>query len=185
MSPLQGTIAGLSLLFMISIWVGVVRTGISPMPSSRGAIREILNFIPKTGKGPIIELGSGWGTLAIPLARAHPQRQIICYELSSIPWLFLRLSAVLLRLHNIETHHKSFQDADLSSAAVVVCYLFPQGMTLLAPKLESELAPKAIIVSNTFALPGWKPAQEVRLQDMYRTPIYQYTVPKQRLNVIE
>jgi hypothetical protein len=158
---------------MLSILIGVLRTGISPMPSSQAAIKQILAFVP-AGDGPIFELGSGWGTLAIPLARAHPKRDIVCYELSTIPWLFSVLRARLSGAANLVMRRGDFFQADLSEAQVVVCYLYPGGMTQLQPKLERELSPGAVVLSNTFALPGWKAEEEVKLDDLYRTPVYRY-----------
>jgi hypothetical protein len=181
MSPLlQGLISLGALLVMVSILIGVVRTGISPMPSSRAALKEILDFTADSGEGPIFELGSGWGTLAIPLARAHPNRPVVCYELSTLPWLFSVFRARGSRLGNITVRRRDFQQADLSEAAVVICYLYPQGMTRLQPKLERELSPGAVVVSNTFALPGWKPTHHVKLDDMYRTSVYRYSQSEKR-----
>ena len=171
----QGSIGALSLLVMLSIVIGAVRTGISPMPSSRAAIKQLLAFVPDEGSGPIFELGSGWGTLAIPLARAHPQRLVICYELSTIPWLVSLLRARLSGVANLEIRRGDFFEADLSEAEAVVCYLYPGGMTRLKQKLEQELSGEAMVLSNTFAVPGWKPHQRVKLDDLYRTPVYCYT----------
>jgi len=171
----QGVIGGLALAAMLSILVGVLRTGISPMPSSQGAIKQLLAFVPE-GDGPIFELGSGWGRLALLLARAHPKREVVCYELSTIPWLFSVLRARLSGAPNLAMRRGDFFQADLSGAQVVVCYLYPGGMTRLQPKLESELGAGAVVLSNTFAVPGWEPEQVVKLDDLYRTPVYCYTL---------
>ena len=45
-------------------------------------------------------------------------------------------------------------------------------MTQLSTKLRSELSPDTVVVSNTFALPGWVPDEHVQLKDWYRTKIY-------------
>jgi len=56
----------------------------------------------------------------------------------------------------------------------VVCYLFPEAMRALDEKLRRELRPEARVISNTFALPGWKPVRTHRLPDIYATRIYVY-----------
>ena len=163
---------------MVSILVGVVRTGISPMPSSRQAIQQVFQFVVPPRPGPIYELGAAWGSLAIPLARAFPDRQIIAFELSTIPWLFLLLRVRVSGLNNIEVIRRDFFRDDLGKASVIVCYLYPGSMVQLAAKLQSELAPGTVVVSNTFALPGWVPEQQSQLKDMYRTKVYQFVVAK-------
>ena len=168
-----------ALIVMVSILVGVVRTGISPMPSSRRAVQHVLQFVVPPRDGPIYELGAAWGSLAIPLARAFPDRPIIAYELSTIPWLFLLLRVRLAGLSNIEVVRRDFFRDDLAKAAVVVCYLYPGSMVRLSTKLQSELVPGTVVVSNTFALPGWLPDQQAQLKDIYRTKIYRFVVDKE------
>ena len=177
--PLQLFLLASALFVMASILVGFVRTGISPMPSSRRAVQGIMPFVVPPRPGPIYELGAAWGTLAIPLARAFPDRRIIAYELSTIPWLFLLLRVRLSGLKNIEVVRRDFFRDDLGEAAVVVCVLYPGSMVRLSTKLQSEVKPGTVVVSNTFALPGWVPDQESQLKDLYRTKIYQYIVDKE------
>jgi collagenase-like PrtC family protease len=49
-------------------------------------------------------------------------------------------------------------------------------MVRLGTKLRSELTPGTVVVSNTFALPGWVPEQISQLKDLYRTKIYRFIV---------
>ena len=166
------------LFVMVSILVGVLRTGISPMPSSRRAVQQVLQLVVPHRSGSIYELGAGWGSLAIPLAKAFPDRRIIAYELSTIPWLFLWLRVRVSVLKNIEVVRRDFFRDDLGSAGVVVCYLYPGSMVRLSTKLQSELSPGTVVVSNTFALPGWAVEQQSQLKDLYRTKIYRFVVDK-------
>ena len=177
--PLQLFLWASALFVMVSILVGVVRTGISPMPSSRRAVQQVLQFVAPPRPGSIYELGAGWGSLAIPLARAFPDRRIIAYELSTIPWLFLLLRVRVSGLNNIEVVRRDFFRDDLGKAAVVVCYLYPGSMVQLSTELQSELIPGTVVVSNTFALPGWVPDQTSQLKDLYRTKIYRFVVDKE------
>jgi hypothetical protein len=177
--PLQLFLLASTLFVMASILVGVVRTGISPMPSSRRAVQRVLQFVVPPRPGSIYELGAAWGSLAIPLARVFPDRRIIAYELSTIPWLFLLLRVRVSGLKNIEVVRRDFFRDDLGKAAVVVCYLYPGSMVRLSTKLQSELMPGTVVVSNTFALPGWVPDQKSQLKDLYRTKIYRFIVDKE------
>ena len=146
------------------------------MPSSRPAVREVLRLATPNRPGPLYELGAAWGSLAIPLAKTFPDRQIIAYEISTIPWLFLRLRVRFSRLNNIEVVRRNFFRDNLGQAAVVVCYLYPGSMIKLSTKLKSEISPGTVVVSNTFSLPGWEADQQTQLNDLYQTKIYRFVM---------
>ncbi|HUG22344.1 class I SAM-dependent methyltransferase [Piscinibacter sp.] len=150
------------------------KTGISPMPSSVKAGRTMLAASADAPDGPIVDLGSGWGTLAIVFARKHPARQVIGYEVSWFPWLVSSLLQRLLRLHNLSFRREDFRRAELSNAAVLLCYLFPRGMQDLARKLARDRCGPVTVISNTFALPSFAPDEVIQLDDVYRTRIYVY-----------
>jgi len=176
----SGTLAvGLVILLCVIVAGGSIvwnslRTGISPMPSSRNATLTMLGEVGTADAGPIIDPGSGWGTVVIATAKKYPQRQVIGYELSPIPWLISVLRKHLCRTHNLSLYRVDFLKADLSNATTLLCYLFPGGMRALEKKLHQEENKIQLVISNTFALPSHEPAKVIKLNDIYTTPIYVY-----------
>lgn len=154
---------GLLLLAIASIIYYGIRLGITPMPSSRKAVATFIDLIPDTTGGKIVDLGSGWGTLAYPIAKRFPHAAIVGYELSPIPWLYSWLKGMFVRRPNLTLRRQSVFDADLSDVNVVVVYLHPAAMRKLGPKFERELRPGTLVLSNTFPVPTWKPAQTIHL----------------------
>ncbi len=75
------------LIIVCAIVISSLKIGISPMPSSKATHKIILEYVKKTENKTIIDLGSGFGSLAIFLASNLPNRKIIGYELSFFPWL--------------------------------------------------------------------------------------------------
>jgi hypothetical protein len=141
------------------------------MPSSKKAKEAILQLLPQSIEGGVIyELGSGWGGLAFLLAKKYPKAKIIAFELSPLPFLVSRLRQVAQRRGNLIIHRKSFYNRNLSDAEAIVCYLFPGAMK----KLASELPTHCVVISNTFALPGWQSDSPHFLDDLASTPIYTY-----------
>lgn len=177
----------LLLAMALSIVWSTLHTGISPMMSSgkaRAAMlslaSEDLRALSDTEKtSPLIDLGSGWGTLVVTLAREYPDRQVIGYELSWFPWLVSVVRKYTLGLRNLTLYRKDFIHSDLSGASILFCYLFPGGMTLLESKLNTEVFTELSIISNTFALPSCKPTKTIKLDDFYRSPVYLYKWPKE------
>lgn len=162
------------LLIALSIVRTTLQTGISPMMSSDKACQAMLDSMKVSEDGPLIDLGSGWGTLVIAVARKYPRQQVIGYELSWFPWMISIIRKYILRLNNLTLYRKDFKKADLSNASILFCYLFTGGMIDLHKKLKREIFHNVLIVSNTFALPSYLPTKTTRLKDIYQTPIYVY-----------
>jgi hypothetical protein len=160
-----------------------IRTGISPVPTTPRVAAEIFilcppgSLLPPTAGGVVYELGSGWGNLAIALAKRFPERAVVGYELSPLPWLASRLTLRLWPRANLVLRRADFLAADLGDAALVVCYLYPGAMRRLRDKLERELQAGALVVSSAFPVPGWRPAAVRLAADQYETPVYLYRMP--------
>jgi hypothetical protein len=152
------------------IWFSIT-TGIAPMPSLGRARRAIVEAAADAPAGPIAELGSGWGTLAIALARAYPARQVVGYEISWVPWLVSLLLKHSLRLQNLTLCRSDFLRADLAPFSLLSCYLFREGMHELAHKLSRNHCIPPVIISNTFALPWRRPDEVIRVEDLYRSRV--------------
>ncbi len=159
---------------LILVWS--FRTGISPMPTGRKVKKKLFELLPLEAKGTIYELGAGWGTLLFPLADRFPRRQVVGYEVSPLPFLFCALFKKWGGYNNLKLLREDFFEADLSGAGIVVCYLYPAAMERLKEKFDKELPQGCLVISHTFAIPGWTPVKTVRVDDLYRTPIYCYRV---------
>jgi len=114
--------------------------------------------------------------MAYSLARRFPDQPVIGMELSILPWLYSRLRLTVQPQPNLHFHRMDFMQADLSHAALVVCYLLPEPMEALARKLVMEMAPGGLILSNTFAIRGWHPLDQITAPDLYRSEVYLYEI---------
>jgi predicted RNA methylase len=170
------------ILLVLTIFVGstivwsTLIVGISPMPSTKNARKAMIELSEKTGPGTIYELGSGWGNILIPLAKQYPERQIIGYELSILPWLTTRLLIKVMGLNNVHVYRKNFLNENLTAASVIMCYLVPEVMSKVEKKLNVEGGKIQYLISNNFALPSYDPIATIELNDLYRSPIYLYKI---------
>ena len=192
MSVLEITLFVIIILIGLSIGLSIVWStftlGISPMPSSKQARQAMLVLLDETlitarsathikkEVGPIYELGSGWGGLLISLAKKYPQRNIIAFELSIMPWLITIIRVKVLGLKNVTVYRQDFLNADLTEAAVILCYLFPRGMIALEAKikLSAENTRLEYLISNNFSLLSHQAIKTIQLNDLYKSPVYLY-----------
>jgi precorrin-6B methylase 2 len=163
------------LAAIVSVVVYTICPGIPPMPSTPKATRALVDALADLEPGAkIIDLGSGWGTVAITASRRTPEARVEGYELSPLPWLFSVCVRRIFRMPNLAFYRMDFMKADVSDADAVLCYLCTGGMSRLKEKLERELKPGALVVSNTFAVAGWKPERIIGLGGLYGTRVYVY-----------
>ena len=170
-----------AVFITVSLIYNTVKLGISPMPSSKNATKAMMKLVDETGTGAIIDLGSGWGNFVIPMARRNPQRQIIGYELSLLPWLSSTLLKKVFGLKNLTLYRQNFLNANLPTAAVLVCYLYPMAMDRIKRKLMLEQPKIDFLISNNFALPSCQAIKVIPLDDFYKSPIYFYKIDQREL----
>lgn len=175
---MEFTVLAAVLAAILALLVHTAITGISPVPTTPRVAAAMLSLARPGVDGAIFELGSGWGSLAFALARRFPDRRVIAYELSPLPWLVSRLRQALLPAPNLTIRRADFHQVSLAEAALVCCYLYPGAMARLRPKFEAELGPGAAVISNSFAIPGWPPAAMRRADDQYGSPVYLYEMPR-------
>ncbi|WP_046227451.1 class I SAM-dependent methyltransferase [Paenibacillus dauci] len=140
----------------------------------------------ETGKsdGPlIIEAGSGWGTMALHLARYCQPCRVVGIENSVVPLMVSRLLAGLPGSHSIKLVHGDMYRYHYEQADLIVCYLFPGAMTRLSPIFREQTRPGTYIISVYFALPDWEAEQVITCRDVHRTRIYIYRTGSRIYNV--
>lgn len=173
----------LVVVFSIVRWS--VKNGIGPMPTSPKAKSVLLNNLPSHWQGIIYELGSGWGTLAFPLAKKYPNCTVIACENSPVPYFITRLRLCFSRHKNLHLKRQDFFNQDLRRATMIVCYLYPAAMQKLKKKFENELTNETLVISNTFSILGWPEHKIYEVRDMYHSKIYVYVVSKKDINDVK
>jgi Methyltransferase domain len=136
---------GLSVLIVQAI------TGVPPHPSTRAEAADVAALLKQAAlpeQSIIYELGCGWGSLAISLARAFPTARIRGIELSPLPYWVARFRT--RNMPNVSLQRGNFYACDLRDADAVTCYLMIKPMPRLAAFLDSQLKPATPVVSLTF-----------------------------------
>lgn len=155
-------------------------TGISPVPSSRGALDVMIGALPADTIGAIYELGAGWGALAFPLALEFPQCEVFAYELSPFPWFFMTIRARLSGRANLTIRRGDIHTLPIKDASAVFMYLHSECVEKLKPRFENELAVGTLVVSNTFEVPDWVPHHTHELDDTMCPQVLVYRTPPRR-----
>lgn len=151
-------LAGFILLAVTSL--GSLNTRVPLYLSSRSAVEAVAMRAPRDGK--VVDLGCGLGGWLSGLGAMRPDLRLDGVEMAPLNWLVSRLrmgGKAGIRLG-------SLWDQDLAAYDVVYAYLSPAPMAELWRKVEREMRPGSLFVSNTFAVPGVEPDETIDLNDL-------------------
>jgi hypothetical protein len=107
----------------------------------------------------VFDLGCGKANL-LTVAVKDFKVKGVGYEISLWPYFWACLRNWFYQT-NLRLELKNFLKADLSSADVVFCYLFPYVMGDLEQKFTTELKSGARVVSYAFKLPNREPSEVI------------------------
>jgi hypothetical protein len=150
-TDLTSTLIIISISIGLSLVFSAILTGVPCISSSKAESRNIISLlrsIDLPANAVIYDLGSGWGSLLVDVARAIPTADVRGIEVSPIPYLVSRLRT--RKLPNVSLQFGNFFRSELSDANAVFCYLMPNAMPRVSDKLDSALAPGTYVLSNSF-----------------------------------
>lgn len=176
-SPFWLILPALVFLLCTSLLAYQFRTGVPPMPTRCDEANDVVALLEQAGlpEHPIIyELGSGWGSLVVRLARVFPQAQIRGIEWSPLPYWIARLRT--RHMPNVQLTRGNFFASDLRDAHAVTCYLMIGPMRPLAALLDAMLQHGTAVVSVTFSFRGRRP-DAVRKGKGLRGAVARYSWP--------
>lgn len=132
------------------------------LPTSRRAMRALVKVIKqyKPDAESFYDLGCGRGTLSLVLKKALPNLEMHGVDNSAVRIFFAKLKSRILG-RRIDFRKQNIFDTDIRSADIVYTYLWYDRMPPLEKKLQNELKPGAIVVTNTTNFPTWQPIQKV------------------------
>ena len=171
-SPLAWLLAGSNIdprwflagfLALAATSLGSLRSRVPLYLSSEHAIDAIAERLPKRPGIRVMDLGCGLGGLLSGLAKRRPDCELNGVEMAPLNWLVSRL-----RLGK-RAHFGSLWQIDLGQYDVVYAYLSPAPMTRLWQKIQNEMRPGSLFISNSFAIPGVEPDETVELDDFNRS----------------
>jgi cyclopropane fatty-acyl-phospholipid synthase-like methyltransferase len=148
-------VVAVALLLALSLLAFQLITGVPPMSASAGEAADVVALLKQASlpeEAVVYELGCGWGTLVVALARAFPNARIRGIELSPLPYWIARLRT--RKMPNVVLRRSDFYAADLQDADAVTCYLMMQRMPKVASFLDKSLQPGTAVVALTFWFRG-------------------------------
>ena len=136
------------------------------------ALAELLQ--ERNNSGHFSDLGAGIGSTVVPLARALPNWQFSGVENAPASWWIGRLRT--RKLTNTTWLLSDFWQTPLGNYDVAYAFLSPAPMPSLWTKIEHEMKPGSLFISNSFPVPDVDPDEIFELDDPRQTRLYCYRV---------
>lgn len=147
-------------LFLLLLYWSSFRTQVPYYPSTRAVWQAVAGLLSPDRPQRFIDIGSGFGGLALHLAALRPDSTIAGIELAPLPWLGSRLRA-LLQHSRARFLRGDYLGLDFGDYDVVFAYLSPAAMPALWEKAHSEMRSGTLLLSFEFAIPGHAPDLEI------------------------
>lgn len=148
-----------AFLFLLLINWNSVREQVPLYLSGARARRRLSEYLAdQPADFRLVDLGCGLGGTLVHLARDYPQARLVGVE--TAPLVFLCAWLRCLPRRNCQVRYRSLWHEDLAPYDVAYCFLSPAPMARLWAKVQRQMRPGSLLISNTFAVPG-VPADEV------------------------
>jgi hypothetical protein len=153
------TVYGAAFVTMLLVYgTGAATHKVPVYLTGRRALAELERWLPHESFS-MIDLGAGTGRVLEFVARRRPDARLQGVEIAPLPFALAWLRGLW---GGYDVKLREFQGCDLSRFDIVYAYLSPAPMERLWEKVEREMRPGTLFISNSFAVPGVRPAHVVR-----------------------
>lgn len=162
-------IIGVSIVFTYFLFASRFMRSSPPVPTVGGVKEGMLNgtaeYIKNMSHATVVDLGSGWGSLLLPLAAKYPQHTFIGYERVWLPYIISRWRA--RKLPNIKLYRQDFFTADFADVDAILCFQLASIMQELLPYLQKHINKTVRIYVNRYPFKDLKPLEKVSVEGDY------------------
>lgn len=162
----------LAAILLLLVYRGALSGQVPLYLSNRETAAALTALLPAQAGVRCIDLGAGLGSIVRPLAAARADAFVVGVENAPLTWLGGKL--LCLGRRNCEFRWGSLWQTPLHDADLVYAFLSPVPMAELWRKVEAEMKPGSLFVSNSFPVPEVAPSEIVEVGDGRETRLYCY-----------
>lgn len=162
----------LTILILIPTIIAMV-SGAPYVPTPMARVKKMIALAKIKPGEKVYDIGCGDGRMVYVAANDYGAKAV-GYELSPLVYCLARIRKLFWG-SKAKIEFTDFRYKNLSDADVVVCYLLPESLARLQPKLDAELKKGARVISYAFQIGDWKPEhREERDRSLNLAPIWVY-----------
>lgn len=164
----------MALVLFVLLWLVFRNSVVNRVPLyltndiTRQALKEL---VKDRSSVRFIDLGCGLGHNVVYMSKLANVQQSLGVETAWLPYWWAKAQAVL---RGGQVLRQDIDSVDLSQYELIYAFLSPEPMPKLWHKVQAEMQPDAIFVSNSFAVPGVIPDAIWQLADKRQTELFVY-----------
>lgn len=161
-----------AFIVMLLVYRGAITTQVPLYFSNHETANTLAELVKENADIRFVDLGAGIGSVLCPLSSALPQARLTGIENAPATWLVGRIRTA--GLLNCTWRWGDLWHASLGEYDVVYAFLSPAPMPRLWEKVQREMPPGSLFISNSFAVPGVEASRIIDVDDARRTRLYCY-----------
>jgi hypothetical protein len=162
----------LATILLLLVYRGALTGQVPLYLSNKQTVQALAEVLAERGDSRFLDLGAGLGSTTVPLADALPDSHFTGYENAPLTWLVGLLLSV--GRPNIRWRWDDLWQAKLGDYDVVYAFLSPAPMPRLWEKVQAEMKPGSLFISNSFPVPGVTPVRVIEVDCTPPRPLYCY-----------
>ncbi len=162
----------LAAILLLLVYRGALTGQVPLYLSNKQTVQVLADLLAERGDSRFLDLGAGLGSTTVPLADALPDSHFTGYENAPLTWLVGLLFSV--GRPNIRWRWDDLWQAHLGDYDVVYAFLSPAPMPQLWEKVQAEMKPGSLFISNSFPVPGATPDRIIEVDCTPPRPLYCY-----------
>lgn len=164
----------LAFVLLLLVYRGALSGQVPLYLSNKQTVAALAELLAERESPRFLDLGAGLGSTTVPLADLLPDGHFTGYENAPLTWLFGRLFSV--GRDNISWRWEDLWQAKLAEYDVVYAFLSPTPMPDLWAKVQAEMQPGSLFISNSFPVPGVTPQRIIEVDCQPPRPLYCYQI---------
>lgn len=159
-------------ILLLLVYRGALSGQVPLYLSNRHTVQALAELLAARGPCRFIDLGAGLGSTVVPLADNLPEHRFTGVENAPLTWLAGRLLGI--GRPNLAWRWGDLWQVDLGAYDVVYAFLSPAPMARLWEKVQAEMKPGSLFISNSFPVPGATPERIIEVACVPPRPLYCY-----------
>ena len=162
------------VVLMTLIFWGTIRGDVPLFLSSPEVAQALIILLQQERASTFADLGSGVGSIAIPVAKQLTDIRVTAWERAPLPWLLSVWRG--RRLTNFIALRRNFFATDFIYYDVVFAFLSPAAMPEVSKKIKREMRSGTLFISSSFPAPNWSPESVKQIKDRRNTTLFCYRI---------